>query len=234
MTSVKQIQSVRNACRVIETIARLQPIGVSDLAREIEIDKSAAHRLAVTLHAAGWLDRTKDGQWSIAPSLIPTIRESATSSLAASVRPLLEVARDETGELAMLVVPDGKRLMIIDGVNSRHDLRVSVRIGVEMSAPHSSALRALAAHLPDEELGPWRRIDPDLTDESLAEIRERGWARNDGEVDDGTSAVGAALLRPDGVPVALLVVCGPATRFRGERMRQGGELVARLAASWAG
>ena len=63
MSSVKEIQSVRNACRVLEAIARTQPVGVSDLARAVGIDKSAAHRLAITLHAAGWVDRlAKPGQ----------------------------------------------------------------------------------------------------------------------------------------------------------------------------
>src|SRR5262249_3964736 len=111
MSSVKEIQSVRNACRVLEAIARTQPVGVSEVARSSGIDKSAAHRLAITLHAAGWLDRTEDGRWRIAPTLISMIRESGTVSLLDSVRPLLEAARDDTGETAMLVIPEAGRLM---------------------------------------------------------------------------------------------------------------------------
>src|SRR5690242_10193947 len=111
MTGVKEIQSVRNACRVLEEIARTQPVGVSELARAVGIDKSAAHRVAVTLHAAGWLDRTEDGRWSVAPTLTSVIRESATTSLVGSVHSLLAAARDRTGETAMLVVPEGGRLM---------------------------------------------------------------------------------------------------------------------------
>jgi IclR family acetate operon transcriptional repressor len=234
MSSVKEIQSVRNACRVLEAIARTQPVGVSDLARAIGIDKSAAHRLAITLHAARWLDRTEDGRWSIAPTLISMIRESATISLVGGVRPLLEAARDHTGETAMLVVPEAERLMIVDVVESRHNLRVSATVGAEMPARHSSALRALAAHLPAKELATWRRIDPDLTDTALEAIRGRGWAFNDGEVIPETGAVGAALRRGDGVPVASFVLCGPSSRFNRERLPELGDLVARLAATWPG
>lgn len=232
MSSVKEIQSVRNACRVLEAIARTQPVGVSDLARAIAIDKSAAHRLAITLHAARWVDRTEDGRWSIAPTLISTIRESATRSLIRSVRPLLEAARDQTGETAMLVVPKADRLMIVDVVESHHNLRVSATVGAEMPARRSSALRALAAHLRLEELAPWRRIDPELTDTALETIRRRGWAFNDGEVIPETGAVGAALCRADGIPVASFVLCGPSSRFNRERLPELGNLVARLAATW--
>jgi IclR family acetate operon transcriptional repressor len=234
MSSVKEIQSVRSACRVLEAIARTQPVGVSDLARAIGIDKSAAHRLAITLYAARWLDRTEDGRWSIAPTLISMIRESGTMSLVGSVRPLLEAARDHTGETAMLVVPEAGRLMIADVVESHHNLRVSATVGAEMPARRSSALRALAAHLPVDELATWRRIDPDLTDSALKAIRARGWALNDGEVIPETGAVGAALRRADGLAVASFVLCGPSSRFNRGRLPELGEVVARVAATWPG
>ncbi|MFE4502421.1 IclR family transcriptional regulator [Rhodococcus sp. NPDC056743] len=232
MSSVKEIQSVHNACRLFETIARMQPVGVSDIARTIGIDKSAAHRLAVTLHSAQWLERTEDGRWCISPTMLPTIRESAATTLIAGARPLLEAARDQSGEMLMLVVPDGNRLMIVEAAESRQTLRVSVTVGTEMPARSSSALRAIAAYLPADALEPWRRIDPSLTDSALAKIRARGWAQNDGEGFDGTRAVGAALRRADGLPVAALVLCAPASRFQSELMQQHGELIARLAESW--
>lgn len=233
MTSVKEIQSVRNACRVFEEIARLQPIGVSELARGLQIDKSAVHRIAITLHAAGWLSRTPDGRWSVAPSLAPAMRQSAVESLVTSARPLLEAAQGQTGELAMLVIPQGQSLIIADAIDSPHELRVTVRIGSEMPARSSSALRILAAHASAEELAAWREVDPGLTDSVLASARAQGWARNDGEVIDGTRAVGAALQSLDGTPLGALVVCGPAHRFQGEPMRSAGEAVARLARAWA-
>ena len=180
MSSVKEIQSVHNACRLFEAIARMQPVGVSDLARDIGIDKSAAHRLAITLHSARWLERTEDGRWSISPAILPTFRESAATTLVTGTRPLLEAARDQSGEMSMLVVPDGDRLMIVDSAESRQTLRASVTVGTEMPARTSSALRAIAAHLPAEAVEPWRRIDPSLTDSALAAVRARGWAQNDG------------------------------------------------------
>ena len=232
-SSVKQIQSVRNACRVVETIARVQPIGVSELARATGIDKSAAHRLAITLHAAGWLDRTDDGQWRIAPTLVSAlVRSAALGSLIEGTRPLLERARDQTGETAMLVVPDGNRLRIVAIAESHHNLRVTAPVGAEMPARQSAALRALAAHFSLPELQTWRAIDPDLTEVALAAIREQGWSVNDAELTAETRAVAAALLRPDGASLAAFVLCGPSTRFGSNDLPGYGRLVASLTTEW--
>lgn len=233
MSSVKEIQSVRNACRLLEELARQQPTGVSDLARITGIDKSAAHRLAVTLNSAGWLQRTADGRWYLAPALLAVLRDSAAASLVESARPFLDAARDATGETAMLVVPEGNRLLIADLVESNHTLRVSVPVPSEMPAKSSSALRAIAARLPADQLPAWRRVDPQLTDHVLQTTRDRGWGLNDKEVSDGTRAVGAALCGTDGLPLAALVVVGPSTRFGKDLMHHHGELVARLADDWA-
>ncbi|MCU0274219.1 MAG: helix-turn-helix domain-containing protein [Acidimicrobiales bacterium] len=232
MSTVKEIQSVRNACTVVEAIARTQPIGVSDLARTTGIDKSAAHRLAVTLHAAGWLDRAAGSRWALSPVLAARLGRAGLGALLEGALPLLHEARSRTGETAMLVVPHGQRLVIVRVVESEQNLRVSSAEGAEMPARSSSALRALAAHLDDDQLDAWREIDPDLSDAMLGSVREHGYAVNDAEVLPDTRAVGAALVGADG-PVAVVVVTGPTTRFGREQIPVAGAVVAELAARWA-
>ena len=129
--SVKEVRVVRNACAVLEAVARTQPVGVSELARLTGIDKSAAHRLAITLQAAGWLERAPEGRWCIAATFPAVVQEGAGASLAASARPLLERARSETDETAMLVVAEGLRLRIAAVAECLQNLRVSATEGVE-------------------------------------------------------------------------------------------------------
>lgn len=232
MSTVKEVRVVRNACVLVEAVAHHQPVGVSELARLTGVDKSAVHRLAVTLHAAGWLERAPAGRWRIAPALPNLIDAAAGASLVASVRPLLDRARDESGETAMLVVADADRLRIVAVSESRQNLRVTATEGVEMPAPRSAALRALAAHVSATELGAWRATDPALSDELLEEVRRRGWSINDAELTPDARGVAAPLLAPDGTVAGALVLCGPATRFRTEDAEPHGRLVARLAAGW--
>src|SRR5687767_6168669 len=114
MSSVKEIQSVHNACALLEAIVERQPVGVSELARVTTIEKSAVHRLAVTLHRAGWLDQTDDGRWQIAPTLGRLVRRGSTHTLTSTVRPVMEKLRDQSGETVMLVAIEHGRLLVLD------------------------------------------------------------------------------------------------------------------------
>jgi len=230
VSSVKEIQSVRNACALVEALAEHQPSGVSQLSRLTGIEKSAAHRLAVTLHRAGWLDRTGDGRWKIATALGRLARRAATASLAALVRPRMEALRERTGETVMLVAIEHARLMVHDVVESRHALRIAAPVGSELPLVRSSAARAIAAYLPPDELAALRRAHPALDDDAvLAGVRRRGWAANDREIVADARVVGAPILGPDGYPLAALIVCGPTSRVTRARMKRYGELVAETA-----
>jgi IclR family acetate operon transcriptional repressor len=221
MTSVKEIRSVRNACALLEAVAEHQPVGVSDLARTTGIDKSAAHRLAVTLHAAGWLDKTADGRWRVAPELMDLARDAAGRSLVTSMRPVLDQLRDDTGETVILVSIEHDRLLVLDVAESRHALRISPP---EPYLPlrHSSAARAIAAYLPAAELATLREIDSSLDERTLSQVRRRGWAINDREIATDTRVVGAAVCGADSRPLAAVIIAAPTSRVGLDEMRRFG------------
>jgi IclR family acetate operon transcriptional repressor len=230
MSSVKEIKSVHNACALFEAIAARQPIGVSDLARVTEIDKSAAHRLAVTLHQAGWLDKTADGRWRVVAALGRLVRDAAADTLTASMRSRLERLRDETGETVMLVAIEDARLLVLDVVDSRHNLRITAPVGSQLPLLHSSGARAIAAHLPPDELAALRHAHPGFDDDhALAAVRRRGWALNDREIVADARVVGAPILTYDDYPLAAIIVCAPTSRVSLERMKAIGHRVATTA-----
>ncbi len=228
MSTVKEIQSVQNACRLLEVLAERQPLGVSELARAVGFDKSAAHRLAVTLHRVDWLDRTEDGRWRISPTLARIARHAGAASLVATMRPHMEQLRDETGETVMLVAIEDARLRVRAVVESHHTLRIAAPVGAELPLLHSSAARAIAAHLPPDELAALRSAHPNLDDDSaLARIRRRGYAVNDREIVAEARVVGAPVLAANGHPLAALIVSGPASRVTRSRVASIGEALLR-------
>lgn len=230
VTSVKENQSVRNACLLLEAIASAQPVGVSELARRTGIEKSAAHRLAVTLHRAGWLSRTSEGRWRIAPSLATLFARAGVTSLVDAVHPALEHLRDETGETAMLVTVEGGKLVVLDVAESPHALRVTAPVGSELPIRNSSALRAIAAHSTVAELEQLRRVDPGLDDSTLTEARRRGWAINDREITPDTCVAGAAILARDGSPLGAVITCAPSSRVDAQALQTIGARVAEAVA----
>lgn len=234
MSTVKEIQAVRNACTVVDAIAAHQPVGVSDLARATGLDKSGVHRIAVTLHRAGWI-RPAGGtatRWELSPSFAQLARDGGGASLAAGVRPAMERLRDETGETVLLAVLETNRLVVREAVESREVMRMTMATGGELPVLGSAAARAIAAHLPPADLARLRRAYPTFDDDrALAVVRRRGWGANDREVHDGVRAVAAALVTDDGHPVGAFVVCGPTTRVTPAVMRHHGRLTAVVAAT---
>ena len=226
---VKENQSVRNACDLIEAIARAQPIGVSDLARSTGVNKSAAQRLAVSLQSAGWLHQDADGRWRIAPVLSALVAPASQRSLVDIVRPTLDRIRDECGETAMLVAIERDELIVQAVADSRHALRITAPAGSQLPLAHSSALRAIAIHVGDDELARLRRLDPSLDDATLAKTRQRGWALNDREITPDARVVGTAVIGGDGRPLGAIIVCAPASRASVAVMHQIGALIAAAA-----
>jgi IclR family acetate operon transcriptional repressor len=231
VSSVKENQSVRNACLLIEAIALEQPIGVSELARRTGIEKSAAHRLAVSLRSAGWLHQVAGGRWQIAPALGALVTPASTDTLVAIARPALQRVRDATGETAMFVVIDRETLVVRDVADSPYPLRITAPVGSELPLRNSSAIRAIAARAQTRELRKLRELDPGLLDEMVAETRRRGWAINDREVTPDTRVVGAAIVSSDGRPLGALIACAPTSRQSVESMHEIGTHVAREASS---
>src|SRR5262249_56208397 len=157
-------------------------------------------------------------------------RDGAAATLTAGMGPHLGGLGDETAEPVMLVAIADARLLVLDVVDSRHNLRITAPVGSELPLLHSSAARSIAAHLPPDELQALRRAHPGFDDDhALAAVRRRGWAMNDGEIVAEARVVGAPILTDDGYPLAALIVCAPTNRISLGGMKEIGQLVARAA-----
>lgn len=229
MSSVKEIQSVRNACTVVEMVAERQPVGVSELARATGLDKSTVQRLVVTLHRAGWLVPAPGSttRWQLVVDLLHLTRNAGTAALVARTRPVLDTLRDATGESVLLALFVHGQLTVHDVAESRAAVRMSAQLGSQLPIERSASGRVVAAHLGGQELADLRRSHPGIDgDRALAAIRRRGWAASDQEVSDEVRSVGAPLLDGAGRPLGAVVVSGPVHRVSQVQMRRYGALVA--------
>jgi IclR family acetate operon transcriptional repressor len=137
--AVKTIQSVENALVVIEALAGAQPIGVSALARLVDLDKNAVQRILITLGQAGWIRQADGGEWSITSRALQ-IGTHYTSGLRDAARPHLEELQRRTGETVLLFARDGLNMVVVDAIDSSHALRMTVPVGTVV--PISADLQA--------------------------------------------------------------------------------------------
>ncbi|GAA3525257.1 IclR family transcriptional regulator [Amycolatopsis ultiminotia] len=229
--SNKPVAAVLSTFRVLEEVARRQPVGVSELARATGMPKSSVQRCLVTLQHAGWLrmvdaDRAR---WGVTTKPLGIgLRAAGEEGLREVAQPYLEELRDLTTETVHLSVCDGGSLVIIARRDSPQAVRTFVEIGTRAPIHATASGIAILAHLGEEELD--RVLGTDLDrhtattmvqrPEVLAEVtrtREQGYAVNESSWwRPDVSAVAAAVTASSGRPVAAVAISVPSSRFARE------------------
>lgn len=243
------MQSVTRTLRALETLAEHQPLGVSELARRLELPKATAQRILVTLAEAGWIHQTgtEITRWRLTPRALNVAQRASeeTSIREVAREHLVELGR-ATNETVHLSILDGLRsVVLIDRVDCDQPIRTWRPLG-SVSALHATSTGLAAiAHLPEDDLAQvigrgMERFtestvtDPDALRADLAEIRRRGYSVNHGRNRPDICAIGAPILDSTGYPVGAVCITMPASRFDPARQAEWGTAVAGTAAAISG
>lgn len=137
---------------------------------------------------------------------------------------------------------DGLEVLYVDRVESRHPVRLRSIIGTRNPLHCTSLGKAILAFLPpDEQAALVPRLaltrhttntitDADVLQRHLACVRERGYAIDDIENEDGVRCLGVPIRDHTGRAFAALSIAGPAYRFSLERIAELAPAVMRAAA----
>jgi IclR family KDG regulon transcriptional repressor len=229
------LSSVRNAARLLRAFSPTdRDLGVSELAARLALPKSSVHRLLTALVAEGLIERIPaSGRYRLGIRLYELgAMVSSHLDLHDAVGPPLDDLRSRTGETVHVSILDAGEVVYVERRESLHTLRIFRRIGHRNHAHCTSSGKVLLAWLPPEErrrvyamhgLPPHTRhtiTDPDLLEEELARVRDRGYAENINESELGASSVAAPIRDVAGSVVAAISVAVPSARFSRDAMRR--------------
>jgi DNA-binding IclR family transcriptional regulator len=221
------IETVDKALRLLLMFGERAEVRLTDVHAELGIGKSRAHRLLamLVLHRFAVQDpwtRTYRPGPALAEIGLSAVRRIDIRIIA---RPLIEAIAEQTGETVHLGVLEERNVRFVDGVESEMVLRVAGRVGRLLPAYATSLGKAMLAQLPKEavtELYP-DSVLPPVTAASirlravllaeLDEVRERGYAINHGESEEGVSSIGVALPLVKGAPSAAISIAAPSPRL---------------------
>jgi IclR family acetate operon transcriptional repressor len=239
IVAVNEVRSVVTALRVLDEVAAHEPVGVSELARLLDLPKSSVQRTLRTLHAAGWIHPVgaEMTRWGLTTHML-RISQKASGGL--SLRdvtvPVMEELRAATQETVHLAVPEHDQVIVIERLDSPQPVRTFIPLGSGAPIAASANGKAILATLPQHELDsllepglsrytPTTVTDRDALLAELAEIRRRGYATNDEEWRSGVSAVAAAIVTDGGRAVAGISVSTPAHRMSRKLQGRYGDLL---------
>jgi len=196
-------------------------LSVSEIAARLELHRSTASRLVGTLEARGFVERgLPGGPLRLGPELA-RLGQLALGSrdLVGVAQPLLEGVAGATGETATLTAPAGDEAVTVAQADGRHFVSSGNWVGVAAPAHCCSDGKVLLAwgalKTPSGRLE--RLTSKTITGRQalareLDEVRQRGFALADGEMEEGLVGV-AVPVRDRGVCVAALCVSGPRYRL---------------------
>jgi IclR family transcriptional regulator, acetate operon repressor len=224
---------------IIELLAD-EPNGLplSDIARRLDMPKSAAHRLLNSL-----VNRKFAVQDSNSQRYRLTVKLAAVGfRLLAGVgtsdicQPSLDRLAARTGELVRLALVDGETLFwIAKSQGALSGLRYDADLGQAVVLHATATGRAWLSTMDDKTavglvkargyVVPARFGKPLVRDEEtlvkeLAATRARGYGVAIEEGEPGTCAMARPILGRDGAAVGTVSVAGPSSRFTLERMKQ--------------
>lgn len=244
--SAENRSGLLRALRVLELIAGRSPeaLGVSVVARDLDMPKAVAHRILKEFTAATFLTFDDESKlYRLGPAAL-TLGLAALRDLDVPriARPHLDRLVSATGETATLSVLSGLSRVYVDQVLSPHEIRMSISLGTSHPLHAGSSSKAILAHLNDPDIDQYLAghvlesvTATTITDEEqlraeLKRIREVGYATSMGERQAGASSIAAPIYRANGDVFASVSVCGPRDRFTPEVIEGYVRLVTKTAA----
>ncbi|GGX60251.1 transcriptional regulator [Tateyamaria omphalii] len=228
---------------ILETLAgSSSSMGVTELAKSLELTKSNTFRLLQSLSVLGYVRQNPDKTyaatlktWQVGRILLDNL------NLRELAAPEMKYLSSETGEAIYLAVLEDLSVIYIDKRDSLKPIRSWNPVGG--SAPLHCVGTGKAILAQDyKELRPQisgrltRHTELTLTnltdlDADMEETRRRGYAYDKGEFRDKILSVGAAVCLPNGKPIAALGISLPIVNMPDKGIDWLGSLVAHAATS---
>lgn len=217
--------------RVLEALAASeQARGISELARELNLNKSNVQRVLGTLLALGYV--TKDPATSRYAAALKMwefgIRVVHRNQIRRAAQGYLRALFDKLNETIFLCVSDNDDILYLDKMESAAPVRISSQTGFRAPAIKTASGKAILAFQGEEGLD--RAIMAALQHfnivghneaqlcEELAAIRRDGYAISQSGYRQGVNSIAAPIRGRDGAVIASIAITGPFERMGKAKM----------------
>lgn len=221
------VEVIDKAMRVIEALADApEGLSLQALTERAGLAKSTVHRLLGTWIDLGYASRTPAGGYAVGLAVLELSRKVVRRSRVAEVgREVLRLLQRDTGESVYVGIYRAGRVVLLDGLEGAHALRVVCDLGEQCYLHASAQGRAVAAFLDEGVLArrlreqglaavtPHTVTNREMVLRRVAEDREIGYSINWEETVEGAVCLGVPFFAgQDGAVVGSLGLSIPLPR----------------------
>jgi IclR family transcriptional regulator, KDG regulon repressor len=236
-----KVQVLDRAINILEFVASQTSgdAGLPELAAAMKLHKTTTHRIAHVLESRGLLRRTADSNRYRLGLHLYDLGSCALDnvSIRDEARPIMTRLAAEVGETVHLALLDRTEVLYIERVEAQRSLSMGSKLGARNPVYCTALGKAILAFTPESEvdqilaacrMAPRTRntitTAPALKRE-LQRVRERGFAIDDEEIEEGIRCISAPILGSGNYAVAAMSVSGPSSRITPQRSQSVGKAV---------
>lgn len=229
-----QVQVLDRALAILDLLSVEGPdLSLGEVSDKLELHKSTVHRLIMVLERHKLIERNSvNGRYRLGLKLFELgTRAVSQLDLRERARPVLERLVLETSETVHLGILDDTEVLYLDKVEPARSVRMSSSVGRRNPAYCTAMGKSILAYLTEAQVeaivrkqGLKAMTANTITSllelkAELAGIRERGYAVDNEEIEEGVRCVGCVVRDFSGGPVAAISVSAPAFRISREKAK---------------
>lgn len=216
-------RAVARGLAILEVLARSDgSMRLTDIAQQVELQKSTVHRILATLIALGYAAQQEEtGLYQ------PTLKVWELGAGVLATHPVKRIGAGYlhelhrlTSETVSLTIPSGDDVLYLDKIISPRPIRFTTRVGSRVPMTRPASGKAILAHLPHRReiaertlsrLEPEKQFHIDELMQELDSILERGYSISSAR--PGTLSIASVIMAGNKKPVAALSVSAPTLRM---------------------
>ncbi|TCP19289.1 IclR family transcriptional regulator [Scopulibacillus darangshiensis] len=233
MERENRVKSVDRALDIIKIVSsNKEGCGVTEIANQIDINKSSVYRILVTLAQHGFIEQDESsGKYKIGYSFLE-ISSSLLESIdiRSEAMPFLKELESETDEVVHLVVYDQGEVVYIEKLEGNQTLRTHSKVGRRAPMHCSAVGKAILSHQTPAEVaeiikqnGLPKHTDYTITNkgrflQELDDIKTKGYSLDLEENEYGIICIAVPVFDYLGKVMAAISVSGPSIRMSEDRI----------------
>ncbi len=242
--STNNVPNLERGLLIIELLAiHKQGLTLAEIIESLSISKSSAFRITSTLISKNYLQKNETTKKITLSRKLLTLGISSMNeqSIVEVSIDVMRALRDELKESVMLGVIIDNKGAILEQVSSSYPVKLYVEQGTHFYLHSSVGGKSILAFLPEAELNAVLKkmvfkpftgntiTSKKVFRDQLEEVRQKGFAIDNGEDIKGIHCIGAPIFNEYGYPIASLWITAPHGRLPHEEFAAKGSIISKYA-----